>query len=66
MTSLEQTSLREISTLPEAHQADGLTFVRFLKVSLPDNLPKNIKLPGPNYTHEYPGCACARQKDGQV
>jgi hypothetical protein len=36
MTSLEQTIMREISTLPEAHQMDVLTFVRFLKVSLPD------------------------------
>jgi hypothetical protein len=36
MTSLEQTIMREISTLPESNLMDVLTFVRFLKVSLPD------------------------------
>jgi len=36
MTSLEQTIIREMSTLPEASLTDVLTFVRFLKVSLPD------------------------------
>jgi rRNA maturation endonuclease Nob1 len=36
MTTFEQTLLREISTLPEARQADVLAFVRFLKISLPD------------------------------
>jgi rRNA maturation endonuclease Nob1 len=36
VNNLEQTIMREISTLPEAHQMDVLTFVRFLKVSLPD------------------------------
>jgi hypothetical protein len=37
MTSFEQTLLREIATLPESRKADVLAFVRFLKVSLPDN-----------------------------
>lgn len=36
MTSLEQTIMREISTLPESSLTDVLTFVRFLKVSQPD------------------------------
>jgi rRNA maturation endonuclease Nob1 len=36
MTNLEQTIMREISTLPESRLTDVLTFVRFLKVSLPD------------------------------
>ena len=36
MTTFEQTILREISTLPEARQADVLAFIRFLKISLPD------------------------------
>jgi len=36
MTPLEQTLLRELSTLPEARVADVLAFVRFLKISLPD------------------------------
>jgi hypothetical protein len=36
MTSLEQTIMREISTLPESNLMDLLTFVRFLKMSLPD------------------------------
>ena len=36
MTSLEQTIMREISTLPESNLMDVLTFVRFLKVSVPD------------------------------
>lgn len=36
MTTFEQTLLREVSTLPEARQADVLAFVRFLKISLPD------------------------------
>ena len=36
MTKLEQTLLREISTLPEARLADVIAFVRFLKTSLPD------------------------------
>jgi len=36
MTELEQTIMREISTLPESRLTDVLTFVRFLKISLPD------------------------------
>jgi hypothetical protein len=36
MTDLEQTIMREISTLPESNLVDVLAFVRFLKVSLPD------------------------------
>jgi len=35
MTTFEQTLLREVSTLPEARQADVLAFIRFLKISLP-------------------------------
>lgn len=37
MTDFEQTLLKEISTLPESRQVDVLAFVRFLKISLPDN-----------------------------
>ena len=37
MTPFEETLLREVSTLPESRQADVLAFVRFLKISLPDN-----------------------------
>ncbi len=36
MTTFEQTLLREVSTLPESRQADVLAFVRFLKISLPN------------------------------
>ena len=36
MTTLEQTLLREISTLPESRLPDVIAFVRFLKTSLPD------------------------------
>jgi hypothetical protein len=36
MTDFEQTLLQEISTLPESRQADVLAFVRFLKLSIPD------------------------------
>ncbi len=36
MTNFEQTLLREIATLPESRRADVLAFVRFLKISLPD------------------------------
>lgn len=36
MTNVEQTLLRELSTLPEARLTDVLAFVRFLKISLPD------------------------------
>lgn len=42
MTAFEETLLREVSTLPESRQADVLAFVRFLKISLPDN--EKIKL----------------------
>ena len=37
MTPFEETLIREVSTLPESRQADVLAFVRFLKISLPDN-----------------------------
>ncbi len=36
MTIFEQTLLREVSTLPESRQADVLAFIRFLKISLPN------------------------------
>jgi len=36
MTTFEQTLLREVSTLPESRRADVLAFIRFLKISLPD------------------------------
>ena len=36
MTEFEQTLLKEIATLPESRRADVLAFVRFLKISLPD------------------------------
>jgi len=36
MTNLEQTILRELATLPESRHADVLAFIRFLKISLPD------------------------------
>lgn len=36
MTTFEQTLLREVSTLPESRRADVLAFVRFLKISIPD------------------------------
>lgn len=36
MTDFEQTLLREVATLPESRRADVLAFVRFLKVSLPN------------------------------
>ncbi len=36
MTDFEQTLLREVATLPESRQADVLAFVRFLKISLPN------------------------------
>jgi phage regulator Rha-like protein len=36
MTTFEQTLLREVSTLPESRHADVLAFIRFLKISLPD------------------------------
>jgi hypothetical protein len=37
MTTFEQTLLREVSTLPESRQVDVLAFIRFLKISLPDD-----------------------------
>jgi hypothetical protein len=36
MTNLEQTIMREIATLPKTRHADVLAFIRFLKLSLPD------------------------------
>jgi len=36
MTTFEQTLLREVATLPESRRADVLAFVRFLKISLPN------------------------------
>ncbi len=36
MTTFEKTLLREVATLPESRQADVLAFVRFLKISLPN------------------------------
>jgi hypothetical protein len=35
MTSLEQTIMLELSTLPETHYADVLAFIRYLKLSIP-------------------------------
>jgi hypothetical protein len=35
MTDLEQTIMREVSTLPEARRADVLAFIRYLKLSIP-------------------------------
>lgn len=35
MTEIEQTIIREISTLPESRRADVLAFIRFLKLSIP-------------------------------
>jgi hypothetical protein len=35
MTNLEQTILLEISTLPETRLVDVLTFIRYLKLSIP-------------------------------
>lgn len=35
MTSMEQTIMLEISTLPEQRLADVLAFVRYLKLSIP-------------------------------
>lgn len=37
MTTFEQTLLREVATLPESRQVDVLAFVRFLKISLPND-----------------------------
>jgi phage regulator Rha-like protein len=36
MTTFEQTLLREVATLPESRQVDVLAFIRFLKISLPN------------------------------
>lgn len=36
MTEFEQTLLKEVATLPQSRRADVLAFVRFLKISLPD------------------------------
>jgi rRNA maturation endonuclease Nob1 len=36
MTAFEETLLREVATLPESRQADVLAFIRFLKISLPN------------------------------
>jgi rRNA maturation endonuclease Nob1 len=36
MTTFEQTLLKEVATLPESRQADVLAFIRFLKISLPN------------------------------
>jgi hypothetical protein len=36
MTTFEQTLLREVATLPESRQVDVLAFIRFLKISIPD------------------------------
>jgi hypothetical protein len=38
MTSYEQTLLREIAILPESRRADVLAFVRFLRLSLMDDV----------------------------
>lgn len=35
MTTLEQTIMLEISTLPENRYADVLAFIRYLKLSIP-------------------------------
>jgi hypothetical protein len=37
MTSLEQTIMREISTLPENRLEDVLTYIRFIKLGLADS-----------------------------
>ena len=37
MTTFEQTLLSEVSTLPQARQADVLAFIRFLKISIRDD-----------------------------
>jgi hypothetical protein len=35
MTNLEQTIMKEISTLPETRLPDVLAFIRYLKLSIP-------------------------------
>ena len=37
MTTFEQILLREVATLPKSRQVDVLAFVRFLKISLPND-----------------------------
>ena len=37
MTDLEQTIMLEISTLPETRRADVLAFIRYLKLSIPND-----------------------------
>ena len=37
MTNLEQTIMREISTLPKTRQEDVLKYVRFVKLGLADS-----------------------------
>jgi hypothetical protein len=37
MTNLEQTIIREISTLPENRLEDVLTYIRFIKLGLADS-----------------------------
>ncbi len=37
MTNLEQTIMREISTLPEKRLEDVLTYIRFIKLGLADS-----------------------------
>jgi hypothetical protein len=37
MTNLEQTIMREISTLPENRLEDVLTYIRFIKLGLADS-----------------------------
>ena len=36
MTDFEQVLLKEVATLPESRQVDVLAFIRFLKISLPN------------------------------
>lgn len=38
MTSFEQTLLKEVTALPEARRADVLAFVRYLRLSLMDEV----------------------------
>ena len=38
MTNFEQTLLQEVATLPESKRADVLAFVRFLRLSLMDDV----------------------------
>ena len=37
MTDLEQTIMREVSTLPETRRADVLAFIRYLQLSIPSD-----------------------------